>query len=334
MATERGWDTRYHLVQLQAMDKNNIVVKMAKVLTEDNPILRDLPIMPGNEQLGHTGVRTSSLPTAQIIKVGAGWDASKAEWNKYTERISMFKDRIDIPREALMLQPNPTQKRMTIRDLHIEGFGQSVANHLVYGTSVVDNEKFNGLAVRYNSPDATDPISVTNGDYGVYDMAGTGSDTSSIWLCQWGPERVTGLHPLNAPMMGLNTEDVGLVYVTAENSKERRDWRTELEWNLGLDVADYRCVARIRNIESALSAIDTDLWKTIIRARNNFKGQAPVWMYVNGAIFTQLDIMTADKQNVRYSSENPWGTPQLMFRDMVIGKCDCLSETEDAVAAI
>lgn len=324
---------RYHLVQLSKLSKNNQVVNMANVLSEDNPILEDMPIVPANEILGFTGVRESSLPTPQIIKVGDGWDASKAEWDSFSETISMFKDRIDIPRDALRIQPNPAQKRQIIRGRHIEGFGQGVVNHLLYGSSTADPEKFDGFDVRYSVPDATNPINPTNGDYGVYDMGGTGSDTSSIWLIQWAPDKVAGISPLNDPHMGLRFEDKGLQYVTAENAKEREDFRDELEWDLGLKVEDYRAVSRIRNIESALSAIDSDLWKKIIEARNNFKGSEAVWMYVNGKIFTHLDIMTADKQNVHLSSDNPYNRPLLMFRDMPVRKLDALLETETAVAA-
>ena len=332
--TDINWDTRYHLIGLQKLSKNNQVINLANVLSESNPILADMPIIQSNEQLGHTGVRVSSLPTPQIIKVGDGHDASKAEWDPFTESISLFKDRIDIPRDALRFQPNKgIDEYRRIRDLHEEGFGQGVANHLIYGTSVSNPEKFNGLAVRYNTPDATNPISVTNGDYGVYDMAGTGSDTSSIWLIQWDKGKVCGICPLNDPHMGLRVEDKGLNYKTAENSKLREDFRTELEWDLGLLVNDYRAVARIRNIESALSNIDTTLWKKIVEARNNFKGQATVWLYCSPQIYTHLDIMTADKMNVHYSSDNPWGQRMLMFRDMPIRKCDAILNEETAVAA-
>lgn len=324
---------RYHLAQLGTLDNNNKVVRMGTVLSEDNPILGDMPIYPGNEKLGYKGTRETSLPTPQIIKVGDGWDASKAEWAAFHETISMFKDRIDIPRDVLRIQPNPARKREIIRGRHIEGFGQGVANHLIYGTSTATPEKFDGLGIRYKTPDASNPINPTNGQYGVYDMGGSGSDTSSIWLIQWAEDKVCGLSPQNDPQVGLRMTDEGLQYVTAENSKPRQDYRDELEWDLGLKVEDYRGVARIRNIESALTAIDADLWKKIVEARNNFKGSETVWMYVNGKIFTHLDILTADKQNVKYSDKNPYGKPLLMFRDIPIRKCDALLETETAVAA-
>jgi len=335
MSAESGFDTRYHVSQLAKLDgPDGQLGRFGKVLSENNPILRDMPIYPSNQILGYTGSRETSLPTPQIIDIGDGWDASKAEWDSFSEVISMFKDRIDIPRDALRIQKNKVQKRMLIEDRHKEGFGQGVANHLINGSSVTSPKKFDGFGVRYNTPDATNPINPSSaGQYGVWDGGGTGTDTSSIWLVQWAEDKVCGISPMEDPSMGIRSEDTGLQYTTGENSKTTRTYRTELEWDLGLCVTDYRAVNRIRNIESAISAIDTNLWKYLIQARNSFLGGEPVFMYVSQGIFNHLDILSVDKQNVRYSSDNVWSKPLLMWRDCVIGKCDCISDAETAVAA-
>ena len=328
-----GFDTRYHLSGLSKLVKNNQVLNFATVLSERKPMLQDMPIVPSNEILGYTDVRETSIPTPQIIKVGDGWSSSVVQWNSFSEVISMFKDRCTIPKDALRIQPNKATMRLRILNRHIEGFGQGVCNHLIYGSSKADPEKFDGLDVRYTTPDASDPTNPTNGNMGVYDMAGTGTDTTSIWMVQWAVDKVFCTHPLNDPQKGIVVEDKGEVYVDAENSKKRWDYITELAWDLGLVVKDMRAVKRIRNIESALSAISTDLVKKIIEARNDFEGEETVWMYVNSRIFTHLDILTMDKTNVRYSSDNPYGKPLLMFRDMPIRKCPSITNLETAVAA-
>jgi len=333
MSTEVDWGTRYHLIQLAKLD-NQLLSRFGKVLSESNPILRDMPIYPSNQILGYTGMRETSLPTPQIVKVGDGHSASKVEWDAFSEVISMFKDRVDIPRDALRLQKDQTAKRLLILDRHEEGFGQGVVNHLINGTSIASPEKFDGLGVRYNTPDSTNPLNPSSsGDYGVWDMGGTGDDTSSIFMVQWAEDKVCGICPQNDPNKGIRVRDKGLVYVSAENSKDREDYRTELEWDLGLCVSDYRAVNRIRNIETAITNISTNLWKYLVQARNSFKGSEPVFIYVSPGIFNHLDILSVDKQNVRYTSDNIWGKPLMMWRDCVVGKCDCISDAETAVAA-
>lgn len=330
---QRGFDTRYHLSGLSKLVKNNQVLNFAKVLSESKPMIEDMPIIPSNELLGYTDARESSIPTPQIIKVGDGWDASVVQWNSFNETISLFKDRAQIPRDVLDLQPDQATMRARIEDRHIEGFGQGVCNHLIYGNSTANPEKFDGVDVRYTTPDATDPTNPTNGNLGVYDMSGTGSDTTSIWMFQWAPDKVFGIHPMNDPQKGIQVEDMGLQWVDAENSKKRWDYVTELQWKVGLVVKDMRTVKRIRNVESSLSAINTLLVNKIIEARNDFEGAETVWMYVNSRIFTHLDILTQAKTNVRYSSDNPYGRPLLMFRDMPIRKNPSITNTETAVAA-
>lgn len=330
---ELSFDTRYHLIQLEKLDDKNPVSRFGKVLSEDNPILRDMQIIPGNGTLSYEGVRETSLPTPQIIKQGDGWDASKTEWSGFKENISIFKDRVDVPTESLRLTKNKTAKFELIMDRHKEGFGQGVANHLVYGTSVATPEKFDGLGVRYNTPDALDATNPTNGDYGVYDAGGTGSDTTSIFLIQWAEDKIHGICPENDPHMGLRQEPTTKEYYTAENSKQAPCLRTELGWDLGLAVEDYRACARIRNAEAKIASMDPNLWKKIIEARNNFHGKETVWMYCSRNMLTQFDIMQVQKNNVFYDAQNPWGKLMLRFRDMPIGMCDCISDGETAVAA-
>ena len=339
---ELGFDSRYHLSGLSKLTKNNQVLNFAKVLTERKPMLQDMPIMPSNEILSYTDMRETSLPTPQIIKVGNGWDATVVQWAAFSEVISMFKDRAQIPKDALRIQPQKATMRLRILNRHIEGFGQGVCNHLINGSSVTAPEKFDGFNVRYTTPDATDPTNPTNGNLGVYDMAGTGDATTSIWLIQWAPDKVFGIHPMNDPHKGIRVEDKGEQWVTAVsgageggNDKKRWDFVTELAWDLGLVVKDRRSVKRIRNIASAISARTVSLSDKIIEAKNDFVGEETVWMYVNPRIFTHLDLLTADKTNVRYSSDNPYGKPLLMFRDSPIRKTSpqTISISETAVAA-
>jgi len=334
--SELGFDSRYHLSGLSKTSINNKEVDFAKVLSETNDILSDMPILPSNDLLSYTGVRETSLPTPQIVKVGDGWDPSTVNWDSFTETLSMFKDRVQIPEDALRIQPDPVLKRLRIQSRHIEGFGQGVSNHLIYGTSVATPEKFDGFNVRYTTPStANDGKTLTNSaSYGVYDMEGTGSDTTSIWFVQWSPEKVHGLYPVNDPNMGIKVEDMGRHLYTAENSKQRWDYYTELQWDLGLTIPDIRAVKRLRNIETSLANINTDLPKRIIQIRNDFYGNETVWMYCNRTMFTHIDILTMDKQNVQYSTNNPYGKPLLMFRDMPVRRCDSISDAETAVTAV
>ncbi len=344
---ELGLDTRYNLIDNLKLVLDGKFVPFGEVLTEDNPLLFDMAMLPANGILSNEGSREISLPTPQIIKVGEGHIASTVRWDKYKENISIFVDRADIPKHVADLQPDFTSFRGKVEDRHMEGMGQGVTNHFFYGTSVATPEKFDGLDVRYNVPDATDPTdpSSSSADAFVFDAGGTGSDTMSIFMIQHGIDKIHGITPANDPMMGIQKNDSGLVYQPtlstyreADNSTaraERQTWRTEFEWKIGLNIVDMRSVARIRNIESAVANLDAGFLQLIFQAEDEvFKGSEQIFAYVPKRMLTFLHIMAEAKQNVTYDTNNIYGIPLFRIGKILLRPTDALKIDETSVAAV
>lgn len=332
--SQLGLDTRYNLIDMLKLVKDNRFISFAEVLTESNPLLRDLPFIPANGILSHEGSREISLPTPQIIKVGDGHAASTVRWQNYQEVISIFKDRVVIPEDTAILQPDFPAFRAKVEDRHAEGFGQGVCNHIIYGTSLGTPEKFDGLDVRYSIPDSSDPTAPgTSADFAVFDQGGTGSDTMSIWLIQPGLDKVHMITPINDPNMGLKIEDMGRVYANAENSKDRLEHRTELRWTLGINIVDMRAIARIRNIESAISNLDASVLQKIWQAEEEtFKGPEQIFAYVPKRMMTFFHIMAEAKMNVIYDRNNIYDIPLYRLGKILIRPMDALKIDETRVA--
>jgi len=334
---EKGLDTRYNLIDCLKNVQNGKFVPWAETLTEDSPFLMDLQIETASGILSNEGSREVSLPTPQIVKVGDGHDSSTMRWDNFTENISLFKDRVAIPKDVYDLKPDKIAYRAKIVNRHMAGMGQGVTNHFFYGTSVATPEKFDGLDVRYSVPDATDPTnpSSSSADPFVFDMGGTGDDTMSIWLIQQELDKFSGIVPINDPQMALEKRDTGLHYADAENSKEREEYRTELGWKVGLNIADQRSVARVRNIESAVANLDASFIQLVFQAKNEvFKGSGQIFAYVPKRMLTFLEIMAEAKQNVTYDTNNIYGIPLYRIGEILIRPEDALSITETAVAAV
>ena len=340
--SELGLDTRDNLINALKLVKNDRYTSFAKVLNERRPFFQDLLIQSANGILSDEESRVTSIPTPQIINVGDGHDASVVRWDTFKENISIFKDRWRCPLDVADLQPDFAAYRADQEDQHSEGFMQGVTNHFFYGTSVATPTKFDGLDVRYKTPDngdstydALNPDPTTAADFGVFDAAGTGSQTMSIWLVQHSKEKFCGISPINDPQMGLRVTDSGLVYADAENSKERQEYRTEFSYKVGLKIKDIRSVARIRNIDSRISQIDPSVLQLIYQARNEvFKGNEPVFMYIPKRMLTFFQIMAESKQNVLYDKNNIYEVLMYRFGDMMIRAEDALSITETAVTAV
>ena len=343
--SELGLDTRYNLIDNLKLVQDGKFVPWAETLTEDNPFLFDLAIMPATGILSDQGSRETSLPTPQIVNVGAGHESSTVRWDTFKENISIFVDRADIPKHVLDLQPDKLAFRAKVEDRHMEGFGQGVTNHMFYGTSVATPEKFDGLDVRYKTPDASDPTDPdsASADAFVFDAGGTGDDTMSMWLVQHGLDKIKGITPINDPMMGIEKTDSGLVYQGTDSTytkvdasrKSRQTWRTEFEWKIGLSVVDMRAVARIRNIETGLDNLDPDFLHLVFQAEDEvFKGGGQIFAYVPKRMLTFLHIMAEAKQNVVYDTNNIYGIPLFRIGAILLRPTDALKRTEDAVAAV
>ena len=343
--SELGLDSRYNLLDILKNVQDGKFVPWAKTLTENNPFLFDLQLESATGILSNEGSRETSLPTPQIIKVGEGHVSSTVRWDKFTENISIFKDRASIPKDVYDLKPNKLAYRAMIEDRHMEGFGQGVTNHFFYGTSVASPEKFDGLDVRYSVPDATDPTnpSSSSADAFVFDAGGSGDDTMSVWLIQQEMDKFSGITPINDPLMGIEKRDTGLTYAVTSSSytgvdagrEEREELRTEFQWKIGLNIADQRSVARIRNIEASIANLDASFIQLIFQAEDEvFKGQGQIFAYVPKRMLTFLHIMAEAKQNVIYDSNNIYGIPLFRIGKILLRPEDALSITETSVAAV
>lgn len=343
-----SWGSRITFADAMKTVMNGQYMGFVNTLVESNPIMQDIPVMPGNGILSHEGARLDALPTPEILDIAEGWSSQSVTFDKYKAVISLFKMRLDIPEDILKLQPNRARFRADLEDACGEGFGQGVVNHVIYGTSVGagNSKKFDGLGTYRVTPDATDPISVTNGDYATFDAGGgTGSDTTSIWLIQPGYRKVFFVTPANDSRNGMDRQDIGRVEawtnqvaVIADSSvtrKTRYDIRTEFEQKLGLVIADERAVARIRNVPTTRASFTSDLiFELIMQAREEvFKGPEPVFAYMNGRLRWILKTLNVNKQNVILDKNNPYDILMNRIGDVYIRPCDALLKTETGVAA-
>ena len=103
---------------------------------------------------------------------------------------------------------------------------------------------------------------------------------------------------------------------------------------LGLSIKDLRGVARLRNIETSIDAIDLGIKKQIIQILTEaFRGPETVWMYVPPRMESHMKIMAESKTNVMYSKDNPYDIPLLTWDQSPIRRCESILLSEAAVAA-
>lgn len=294
---------------------------IAEVLQRDNEILQDAPWIEANDTFGHKIVQRLSLPTGSWRKLNQGVASEASQTRELTEGIGMLETYSEADKDLVDAAPDPRAFRNSESIAFLEGLSQTLASCLIYGNAGTDPEKFTGLAPRL------DVLSQVN----AYGASGTGSDLSSVYVVQWGENRVFMAYPKGSKSMGINHTDLGEVTLLDSSSNKYQGYRDHFQVKCGLVVKDERCVARIANCETAGSSnlFDEDL---LIEALNRMpmRGSGAV-IYANATLLTRMDIIAKDKSNVNYGIQDIFGRPTVTFRGIPVKKVDAILDTETAI---
>lgn len=312
----------------KASDPGGGLLDMTLNLTENNHLVTDLPAAPANKTLAQVGVRWESIPSGTFVPLGGGWTASYGRLQPYVEALGILRSRYQVPVDVAMAEADPDEYMLGQEKAHQEGMSQSAANSLIFGSRATAPEKINGLSSRAPWND------VSETDY-VYDMGGS-SNLRSAWLINPGMSRVHLLYPKYHASKGVVREHMGKVFVDATDtdanaSGKRWDYVTEFSWQYGLCIRDQRAVKRIPNIDSSLSAISTTLIHKIHQARLLHEIGGTWFLYCDAKVYTQMLILAEDKQNVRYSPDNPYRVSLPMVGDVIIRRMDALNDDTNEV---
>lgn len=327
---------RENLLNIIQMTHNQEIIDVAEVLDETNDMIRDAHVERANDITSHVFSRRTLMPVPSWTKVGEGWKPTAGLVQQVREGIATLRSRYQAPQQVLDLQPNPAKARSQQERAHIEAMGQEFSRTVIAGSMTGSPEEFNGFESRYGTLSTAGDIGtgVADANYVLNNGNTADSDNTSVWFVQWGPGKVYLVFPRNSTGGGIKKEDKGLILTNAENTASAKGitaqiWAfiTEFSWEVGLVVEDTRSVKRLANIDSVSSETFTLDEDKIIQIRNNFQTPGTVFMYCNETVFTQLQILAKDKNNVFWTPEAPFGKPQLMFQDMPVRRMDKQSIT-------
>lgn len=309
------------------IDPKGGLMTIAEVLDENNPFLQDAPFVEANDTFSHTFTKRLSLPTGAVRGMNEGVSTEASQTIQAKAELALIEARAENDIKIIDSMPNPKSARMQESRSFMEGIAQTHADLMLYGNNNDEPKEFDGLATIMNSLSAT-----TN----VIGAGGTGADTTSIYVVQWGVDQVFGLYPRGGgKTLGIGHTDMGIESVTDSNSKKFRAYVDVFELFTGLCVKDNRCIGRIANIESSGSTNifdEDDLITLLNRMKNGGKGAT---IYCNKTIKTQMEILLKDKSNVNFTArhgEGLAGEEVLYFRGHPVKLCDAILDTETAIS--
>lgn len=288
----------------KSIDPDGSVAKVAELLHQSNEILTDMPWIEGNLPTGHRGSIRTGLPTPIWRKLYQGVPASKSLRATVEDACGMLEDRNEVDKDLADLNGNAAYFRLSEGQATIEGMNQTMAEALIYGDSGLHPERFNGLAVRYNTINTSTSEVAKN----VISAGGAGSCTS-VWLVVWGPNTIHGIFPKGSTA-GLEHKDLGEGDAFDGSGNRYRAYMDLWKWKCGLHVKDWRYVVRIANISMSdllaqnntqANTAATWLPKLMVKAlaRIPFKGMGTPVFYASRTVKEMLAVGAMDKsQNV------------------------------------
>lgn len=317
--------TPYNALSLMELatrkDPNGNLAVIAEVLTKDNPILQDAPWQEANGASFHKVVRRASLPKGAWRKLNQGVPKESSRTTPVNETLGMLETYSEVDKAIVDLSGNPAKARNDEAAAFVEGLSQTFSATMMYGNTATDVEQFTGLAPRLGKLAAGQVVTA----------GGAGADLTSIYIVQWGENKVFMAYPKGSATTGIEHNDLGQVTLQDDSGNNYEGFRDHFKIHGGLVVKDPRCVKRVCNIETTgtLNIFDPGL---LIELLNQMpQGGAGATIYVNKTLKTQMDKNAMDKANVLYGSGEVWGQPTTTFRTIPVRQCDAILDTESEV---
>lgn len=326
MATQQEIANQLTMVEIAKRQAGGKVLDTAMVLSAINQGFEDAAFLEANDVHAHTFNQSLALPsgTWRQLNDGAATEAMLtkqiAEPIRYLESYS----RVDLA--LLDGVSDPDEVRWNEDQGFLEGLAQTFWTGFFYGNPSTDLGHPEGLANRGDYDAAADA--------NVLDTGGSGSDTTSIWLIQWGPRAVHFVYPKGSRTVGIEIEDRGQQTVAGATSGTYFEAMvTHFKINVGIVIRDPRYVQRVCSVEASGSS-NIFAPADLVDAKNKLPNPSNLMgtvIYCNRAIKSQIDKDALAKSNVYYTVNEIYGRPVTHFQGIPVKLMEEIVSTETAL---
>ena len=330
------------LVELAKRTNLGALQTIVEVLDQENEWLQDAIWLEANQSMGHITTQRTSKPSGTWRKINEGVAPSASSTKQITEGIGILEDYSRIDKLLAELSGNVEQFRSGEDKAFLSGLGEELSKVMfneatsgatvtTYGDTKVNNARFNGLPARLNDVNL----------FNVYDTGKTGTSTAdtSIYVVQWGLDKVHMIYPKGSPTLGIQHENLGEQTVdmttTAGTPSLMQALVSHFKLHAGLVVRDDRCIRRVPSINTtsgetfSFACSTSTIHHKLIEALNALPYQgAGAKIYCNNTIKTQMDIFAIDKTNVLYTVDTWSGKQITMFRGVPVRRVDAIGNKE------
>lgn len=307
------------------LNPDGSIARIAEVLEQLNPVLRDAPIVEGNLPTGHRSTRRASLGQSTWRGFNEGVTPVKSTTEQVQDNTAMLVRWHQVDKKVADLNGNTAEFRLSELNAALQDITQEFEDTFFYGSAGTNENEFDGIMTRYS----------TVGQQ-VLDAGSSDTDNASVVLIGWG-DPVHLIYPKGS-QAGIYHKDHGEQIIENTNGVTgalMSGYVDEVSLDVGLHVKDPRYVVRTGSIEvSALSGVSPadliEFMTKMVWRIPNLAACRPVF-YMNRTIAQYLDIQRQERMagNFTYREIDGIWTP--MFRNIPISISDALANDETAV---
>ena len=319
-----------------SMNKDGTEARVINILELSCPVVKSSTVKEGTANNGNQVVLQATKETASKRTYNQGVAVSKTTNIPVFDVCSMYEANAQCDLKLLEKFPNKAGYMYGQEQAKIAAMTESFEQDFFYGNTKTDILGIDGLATRYNTMSATK----TNKGYQVI-SAGGSTNLSSIYLCGWGDGGFNMFYPLGSKA-GISRIVKPEERVTDASGNPYYAYCSNINWQVGLTVENYRMGGRIANIDTTAlatfgTASDTspDLFRSVFTLKNRLQYKAGykfAW-YCSETVYTVLELMAKDKFNVNLTlAEQMGASPQLMLNGWPVYLSDKITNAETAVS--
>jgi hypothetical protein len=316
------------LLDLAKMHNQKQLLDIAQVLDKKNGLFRTASWTEANQLASHVFTREVALPSGNWRGVNEGIAADSAQNEQDVEALGRVEGRNEIDEYLLDIEPKPKEFRYKKDMQNMRGYIQAVCDAFLYGNPATTIGKPRGLATRFATLSPTPDNVQTAG-------SAAAAAVTSVWICQWGPGRMSLLYPREKMADLVKMEDMGRTYVITDttNNKGLFKYITRFYSVFGILVEDKRSTQRICNVgTTGANEVDIDQVLWALDSLPDPEDTSGAVIYVNRLTRFQISKALRNRPNLYSTTVDEYGRQVDRLRGVPLVLLENIKLTETVVA--
>lgn len=291
------------LLDIAKAYNNKQLLACAEVLDKKKGFLRVAKWKEANGITVHTYSKRVALTSGTWRGMNEGIAATNVQSQQNYEPLSYLEDRSEIDVMAGDIEPNFVQRRYREDMAHLEGLGQQLSTAFWYSNPATDVKTPTGIQPRFNKTGLANVHS--NG-------CADALQTTSLYIVQFGEQKVNMLYPREKGASIVNMEDRGKerVITNTTTGAALYKWTTRFWASAGICIEDDRAVQRVCNIGTdGADEVDLDLVRWALDCLPDPEDMSNVYIFANRLGKYQIEKWMRNRPNIITYDKDSYGRP-------------------------